>query len=355
MKITSEIKKQEGSIVNITAQLSEADFLTFRPQALKHIGKEVDIKGFRKGSVPEENLVKHVGESAILEEMAQFAISAAYVELIKEHKINAIGRPEIAITKIAAGNPLEFTITTTVMPEIKLPDYKKIAGEVMKSEDDFKVTDEEVDEAVLQLQKMRAQGPTCDHDHAEGEVCEDAKKEPELPELNDEFVKTMGDFKDVADFKEKLKLNIIQEKQARSGEKKRIDMVEKIMDEVKIEIPEILTSYELDKMMHQMEHDIAMSGMKFDEYLSKIEKTKEALRDDWKETAEKRAKMHMVINKLAEIEKLEADDVEIEAEVAKLMEQYKDDKNIDENSVRLYVAGILTNQKVFEFLEKQGV
>ena len=353
MNIKSEVKKNDGSTVDIIAELSVDDFVTYRGQAVQNLGEKVEIKGFRKGNIPEDTLVKHVGEPAILDEMAQLAIAAAYGELIKEHKINALGRPQISVTKLAEGNPLGFTITTTVMPEIKLPDYKKLAGKVMSAKDDAEVTDKEVDEAIDHLRKMRAGMPTCSDDSCEDNSCEHDKKEPELPELNDEFVKTMGDFKDVAEFKSKLKENIAQEKEARATEKKRIDALEAVMEKTKVEIPDILTNYELDKMMHQMEHDIAMSGMKFDEYLEKIQKTKDALRVDWKETGEKRAKMHMVINAIAEEEKLAPADAEIEAETKKLMEQYKDMKDVDEQNVRLYVAGILTNQKVFEFLEKQ--
>ena len=354
MKLTSKVEKRDNSVVDIIAELSAEDFATYRGQAVQNLGEKVEVKGFRKGNVPEGMLVKQVGEPAVLEEMSQLAISAAYMELIKEHKINALGRPEVSVTKLAPDNPLGFTITTTVMPEIKLPDYKKIAGKVMGAKDDNEVTDKEVDEAIDHLRKMRAGAPSCCTDEkCEDNKCGQEKKEPELPELNDEFVKTMGDFKDVADFKAKLKDNIGQEKQARAAEKKRIDALEQIMDKTKVDVPEVLTSYELDKMMHQMEHDIAMSGMKFDEYLEKIQKTKETLRIDWKETGEKRAKMHMVINAIAEEEKLAPTDEELETETQKLMEQYKDMKDIDEANVRMYVAGILTNQKVFELLEAQ--
>lgn len=354
MNLTSKIEKRDGSVVDIIAELATEDFATYRGQAVQHLGEKVEIKGFRKGNVPEDMLVKQVGEAAILEEMSQLAISAAYMELIKEHNIKALGRPEISVTKLAPENPLGFTATVTVMPEIKLPDYKKIAGKVMSAQEDNEVSDKEVEDAIEHLLKMRAGAPTCDHDHAEGEKCEHDKKEPELPVLDEAFVKTMGDFKDVDDFKAKLHENMLQEKQGRATEKKRIDALEKVMEKTEVDVPEILVNYELDKMMHQMEHDIAMSGMKFDEYLEKIQKTKETLRVDWKETGEKRALMHMVINAIAEAEKIEPTAEELDTETAKLMEQYKDQKGIDEQNVRLYVAGILTNQKVFELLEKQG-
>lgn len=40
---------------------------------------------------------------------------------------DAIGKPDVQITKMASGNPLEFKIISTVIPEVKLPDYKAIA------------------------------------------------------------------------------------------------------------------------------------------------------------------------------------------------------------------------------------
>jgi len=73
---------------------------------------------------------------AILEEMAELALSKIYPEIIIKEKIDAIGRPEISITKLAKDNPLEFKIITSVLPEVKLGDYKKIAKEINDKEKD---------------------------------------------------------------------------------------------------------------------------------------------------------------------------------------------------------------------------
>jgi len=354
MELTSELKQGNDGTVTITAELASKDLESFRKEALKKLSSLVDIKGFRKGNIPDDVLVKHTGEAAILEEMAHFAINTAYIELIKKHDIRAIGRPEISVTKLAPGNPLGFTIITSVMPTVELPDYKKIAEKAMKEKEDLEVTDKEIDDAIKQLMHMRAEHAPCDHDHAEGEICNhEDKKDAPLPEIDDAFVQSLGKFKNVAEFKDKLRENMTEEKKHHAGEQKRIKTLEHIMDKTKITIPQVLVDYELEKMMHQMEHDIAMSGMKFDEYLGKIEKTKDKLREDWKDTATKRAKMHLVVNAIADQEKIEPSDADIETETKKVMEQYKDAKDISEQSVRLYVAGILTNQKVFEFLEEQ--
>ena len=66
------------------------------------------------------------------------ALNEHYPKIIEEEKIDAISRPEISITKLARKNPLGFKIKTAVLPEIKLPDYKNIAKDILS-----KLTDEE--------------------------------------------------------------------------------------------------------------------------------------------------------------------------------------------------------------------
>ena len=142
MKIT----KLEKSRVEIVGSMLADEFAKFRHKALENINNEVTIDGFRKGKVPENVLVSKVGDMAILEEMAELALSKIYPEIIIKEKIDAIGRPEISITKLAKDNPLEFKIVTAVLPEVKLGDYKKIAKEITKeinSEENKKESDKE--------------------------------------------------------------------------------------------------------------------------------------------------------------------------------------------------------------------
>jgi len=89
--------------------------------------------------------------------------------------------------------------------------------------------------------------------------------------------------------------------------------------------------------------------LKTEDYLGHLKKTMEDLRKDWRTDAEKRAKLQIVMNKIAGVEKIEPEAEKMEAEVKHLLASYKDAK---EERVREYVAMVLTNEKVFEFLEK---
>ncbi len=101
----TEIKKLDKSRVEISGSIPAEVWEKFRAQALKSINQSISIDGFRKGNIPENILISKVGEMAILEEMAELALPKAYVDILIDNKIDAIGKPEIHVTKLAKGNP----------------------------------------------------------------------------------------------------------------------------------------------------------------------------------------------------------------------------------------------------------
>ena len=169
-----------------------------------------------------------------------------------------------------------------------------------------------------------------------------------MPELNDELVKKLGDFKDVSDFKVKIKDILTKEKENKAREKKRLGIADKIISESKMSLPNVIIANELDKMEAQFSSDIEKMGMKVEDYLKHLKKSFEDLRKEWKPDAEKRAKLQIVLNRIAISEKIEADKDEVEKESKHLLEHYKD---ANPEKAKEYVEMVMTNQKVFEFLE----
>jgi FKBP-type peptidyl-prolyl cis-trans isomerase (trigger factor) len=286
-----------------------------------------------------------------MEEMAQLAIMDLYPTLLTDNKIDAIGRPEIHITKMAMGNDLEFTITTAVMPKVTLADYKKIAKSENGKEVSVAVDEKDVDAAVLELRQMRAHQEMHDkgvehHDHDHTKI-----DEKDLPEITDDFVKTLGKFEGIEDFKTKLRENLLKEKTDREAEKKRIAIIDGVIEGSTIDLPDMLVDFELDKMLQQFAYDISMMGMTMEDYLKRIEKTEAELKQEWRTNAEKRAKMQLILDEIAAKEKLVPTDEEIQSEVAKIMDMYKNQGDISEERARAYVTQILTNAKAFEYLE----
>lgn len=350
-KTNLKINKLPKSLVEIEGEIDAEVFESFYDKALKNIGEHVELDGFRKGKVPENVLISKIPESTILEEMAQLAISSEYPKILSEVELDIISQPNLNITKLARKNPLGFKITATVMPEVKLGDYKKTSKEInSEKEEEITVSEEEINNTVLDIRRSRA--PKVDMTKLTEEEIKkiEENKDSNLPEFNDEFVKAMGPFENTNDFLEKLKVNLELEKSNQAREKKRLKIVEKIIEDTEVEVPEILTQIETDKILARMESDIASMGMKFEDYLKHLNKTVEDLRVEFSKDGEKKAKLGLILNQIAKIENIVAPAEEIEQEVAHIMEHYQ---NADKDQVRIYAENILTNEKIFQFLEDQ--
>lgn len=368
MKITT--KKLPKSEVEIEGEIETEIFESYFAKALKKLGENLKLDGFRKGKIPENVLLSKIPEISILEEMANLALGDHYPKIIEDEKLDAIGRPEISITKLARKNPLGFKIKTAILPSIKLPDYKKISKKVTtETADDKKnitVSDEDLENTIMDIRKSRApkkhMAETHEHhEHKDGEKHEHKETEkdsvqpsdsPEtdtkLPEFNDEFVQALGPFKNTEDFKIKLKENIKLEKENQQKEKTRLKIIEEIIDGSEIELPEILVEIELDKILYRMESDITQMGLKFEDYLKHLNKKVEDLRKEFRIDAEKKAKLALILNEIAKTEKIAADEEQVAKEVSHILEHYKD---ADPERARMHAENVLTNEKIFQFLE----
>lgn len=359
------IEKKPGSLVVITGELPYADLEAHRAKAVSALSKEVEIDGFRKGHVPEQILLSKIGEMPLITEMAERALSDVYPKLVVEHKLDVIGYPQIGITKIAKDNPLGFTITVAVVPEITLPDYFAIAKKVNAGKVSKEVTDEEVATQVNDILRQKVayerlqKKASHDHEHEHGEDCdheheapiEDAKDIP-LPELTDEYVKTLGkpgQFESVEDFKTKIREHLTIQKAQDVDSFHRAKITDAVIAETTLELPQVMVDAEINQMFAQMETDLERAQLKVDDYLNHIKKTREDLKKEWTPSAEKRAKLQLVLNEIAKIEKIEADPSLVDAQTDTLLTQYKD---ADEKRVRVYVTSVLTNEAVLKKLEE---
>lgn len=364
MKI--EKKNLPKSVVEFTIVVDETEFETYHKRGFEAVQAMVEVDGFRKGNAPEELIVKKYGDMIIREEMANIALRDAYIKAIEEHKISPITEPTVSITKLAKGNPLELTISVSVMPEITVPDYKKVAKGVKVDDKDVDVTEKDIDAVIDELRKGRATQHDHEHhdhdghdhsghDHAHEEKVTDGEVKPEvvLPELTDEFAQSFGpEFKTVTELKSKVSENLKLEKTQKAKEKRRLAIMEAMLDEAKdgiATIPEVLIEGELNNMLAQMRADITRFGGTWEEYLAHSKKTEAEIKADWKDDAAKRAMSQLLLHKIAEAEKLTATDEEIEVELIRLMAQIQD---ADENRAKAYLYQALTNEKVLKFLEE---
>lgn len=181
-------------------------------------------------------------------------------------------------------------------------------------------------------------------------------QERKSPELSDEFAKSLGKFKDLADMRKSVAQGMQEEKKHEMKEKHRSEIIEALVEAVQAELPEVLVHEELHKMIGEFEIQLQGMGMVFDQYLTQIGKTADEIEKEWQPQAIKRIKAALALEAVAKEKEIEIPSEEIEAEMNKTLAQYKKikdaEKNIDLGKLYNYVKGMMQNEKVLEMLEK---
>lgn len=148
------IKKDLGkSQIEFTVELTVEEFKPYISRGAEKVSLEVKIEGFRPGKAPYEILKNKIGEMTILEEAARIAIDKTIDKIIKENVSGQmVGQPQANIVKLAPDNPMEYKLVITMLPKIKIGEYKNL--EVKRSA--VNVKDEEVEKLISELREMRA-------------------------------------------------------------------------------------------------------------------------------------------------------------------------------------------------------
>ena len=92
------------------------------------------------------------------------------------------------------------------------------------------------------------------------------------------------------------------------------------------------------------------SGLTYEKYLAEVKKTDEDIKKEWTPIAQKKAKLQLILNKIALEEKIKPEEDQVQKEIEHILSHHKD---APEERVRIFVETMLTNEKVFDFLEKQ--
>lgn len=180
--------------------------------------------------------------------------------------------------------------------------------------------------------------------------------ERELPKLDKEFAKNFN-LNSIEELKTNILKSIEQEKQRDLDQKSEIEILEKIMDKSKFDdMPDDLVNHESELMMKEFENKVTKEGGKLEDYLLSIKKTRDQILLDMLPQAVKRVKSALLVQKIAEEEKISTTKEEIEAKKQELLKQYKGYEKVEERvnapEYTSHLRSILVNQKVMEKLRK---
>lgn len=420
-----QTKRLPNSKIELNFTINWEDFSRFYDQAILELGKDIEIKGFRKGKAPKEMLEKVLSLTDILNLSAQKAIEHYYKKAVLENKFEPISQPNVQILKIAPKNDFVFKVEVDVLPSINLPDYKKIVSNIKPEK--IEVSDQEVDSVIFDIRKSRARfnklntlakkGDFVEIEYEIKFLDEDANlrkyekkyqdafllgqgkfisgfeenligmkenqekefklrfpkeynikelsskealfkvrmksvKEMILPELTDEFSRSLGDFKSVLDFKEKIRENIKMEKIKNEIETRKSKILKEIKKECNFEVPESLINLEKENLIRAYKKDVEERfKISFDEYLKKINISQEKFDDDVLKLAKERVENFLILREIGKEEGILVSDEEVEERLKYLNNQsYQNKDDIDINKIKGYYKNAIFIEKVFKRL-----
>lgn len=145
------VNKLEKSKVEVICDVEEKVWKEAQEKAFKKLAKNLEIKGFRKGSVPEAMARKHIEQGSIFNEAINSMLQPAFEEVLKEEKLQPFARPSVDVTKVS-DTELQLKFIVVLAPEVKLGTYKGLA--VKKAA--VSVTDKEIQDAIDNLVAQNA-------------------------------------------------------------------------------------------------------------------------------------------------------------------------------------------------------
>ena len=158
-----KIEKKDDVQIDVTIPWSDAQG-SF-DKIIAAAAKNVSVKGFRKGSVPQEIAEGRVDRTKALSETADQLLREYYTEIINKESLKVVGAPRVSVTKLAENNDIEVKIAVSVLPDVVLPEkwkneIKKINKE--NSGEKEEITDEKVDGELKNLAASRAEHKEVD-------------------------------------------------------------------------------------------------------------------------------------------------------------------------------------------------
>jgi trigger factor len=413
MKVTKE--KEENRQVFLRVEMEPAEVEKHLEESYHQLVNRTDIPGFRKGKASREVLERHIGKEGLLEDALNRLLPQAYEQAIKEQGIEAFARPSIEIEQT---DPVVFTATIPLEPIIKLGDYHQIRltpnpvevteeniNAVMEqlrrqhgtwepaerevAFDDLLSLDVEssdiggkpfINQKGVQYQVLRdypvpAPGFAeqlvgmkggeekefilkLPEDYPQAEMAgKEAKfkvkvgeiKQLKLPPLNDEFAALVDStLKTLDSLREKVLENLRLRAEEKGREEFEGRLVDTVAEQSQVEFPPLLADSEIARLIEQQARWMQATG-------GQTNKSEEELKEEMRPLATKRVTRSLVLEKVAEEEKIKVSDDEIHAEMEKLAPNIAGNEDelkkfLDSPEARSSVEQLVARRKAIELL-----
>ena len=145
----------------------------------------------------------------------------------------------------------------------------------------------------------------------------------ELPELDDDFAKDVSEFDTLVEYKENVKKELTEKKEAEAKTAKENAVIDKVIENAQMDIPEAMIDTQCRQMMDDFARRMQSQGLSMEQYFQFTGQSMDKMMEDMKPQALKRIQTRLVLEKVVEAENIEASEDEINEEISKMAEMYK--------------------------------
>ncbi|MBD8868912.1 trigger factor [Nocardioides donggukensis] len=353
--------------------------------AYTKIAQQINVPGFRRGKVPPMVIDRQVGREAVLNEAVNEVLPQKYIEALQENSLEPLAQPEIEVTKFEDNETLEFTAEVDVKPEVELPDYEGIEAEVEDvtvTDDDVEEQAGALRERFATLNDVDR--PAADGDFVtidlkatqDGEVVEGAEvtgmsykvgrggmldgldetlagmsageqqtftsqlvggdlvgqevevavavtavQEQELPALDDDFAQLASEFDTVEELMADVRERLGRGKRLEQAAAARDAVLERLLEQVSIPLPESLVTEELNARRQSVEQQLAQAGTTMEAYLEEEGQTQDEFEADLDRRVRDAVAAQFILDEVAKKEELGVDQNELSQHLVRRAQQ----------------------------------
>jgi trigger factor len=181
-----------------------------------------------------------------------------------------------------------------------------------------------------------------------------------IPELNEDFLKSVGNFETVEALREDIKKHLVDSAEQAADREVEHKIIDEIVNRSKVSFPDVMVDHEIHHDLHDLHDRLAKQGHTVESYLRQIGKTEEDLIAELRTEAEQRLKIGLVLGDVAEAEKIEVTDADIDAEIDRIAADSKTPRAsveafLETRGGRASLKNTMYNQKITELLRSISV
>ena len=178
-------------------------------------------------------------------------------------------------------------------------------------------------------------------------------KKKELPKLDDEFAKDVSEFDTLKELKDSIKEKKQKQNDDRAKYETQDAVIKAVCEDIKVEIPSGMVETETENMLKDMEQRLSYQGLKLEQYLQIMGKTKEDMQKEYEPQAIEAIKSRLAIEAVIKAEKIEVPEIDVDEKIKEMAKNYgkeNDEEFLKNENVRNYIKQGLESEKAIDFL-----